>query len=245
MLPPSTLISALTAGFILCGTRFLQATELRVEPVLLEMNAPSVAGSLTIQNEDKVEVSVQTRILRWSQADGKETLEPTSDVVASPPTIKLAPQAENIVRVVRVSKQPVIGEESYRVIVDQLPNLRARQNNTINILVRQSIPVFFRAAELAPPSVSWSYRHEAGKLVIYARNSGEERLRIANLRIDDGAGHSLNFGNGLAGYALGRSTMSWIFNSAPNNFGLSGSASITAQSDKGPVHAVAQIRDRL
>jgi P pilus assembly chaperone PapD len=76
---------------------------------------------LTLRNDEDTEVTVQTRVLRWSQNAGKETLEPTPDVVASPPAVTLAPGADYVVRVVRVSKQPVHGEESYRVIVDQLP----------------------------------------------------------------------------------------------------------------------------
>src|ERR1700736_5594855 len=95
--------------------------QLHVEPVLLELSAPTAAGVLTLRNNDDAEIVVQTRVVRWSQSNGSDVLEPATDVVASPPFVTLAPGADYVVRVVRVSKQPVREEESYRVVVDQLP----------------------------------------------------------------------------------------------------------------------------
>ena len=187
---------------------------------------------------------VQTRVMRWSQADGKESLEPTTDVVASPPTVKLTPGADYVVRVVRVSKRPVRGEESYRVIVDQLPNVRSQQTRAINLLIRHSIPVFFRNPQLSASSVAWSLGYEGDKLVVVASNSGDERLRVASLRLRDASGATISFGNGLVGYALGRSSMRWIAPNHPRGFGASGSVSISAETDKGPINAMAQLVGR-
>jgi fimbrial chaperone protein len=234
-----SMVFAVSAA-LACWISAAVGAQLRVEPVLLEMNAPAAAGTLTLRNNEDVEVTVQTRVLRWSQNAGKETLEPTPDVVASPPAVTLAPGADYVVRVVRVSKQPVHAEESYRVIVDQLPRTGRQQSRSVNLLIRQSIPVFFHAREFNPPAVSWSINPEAGKLVVVASNAGDERLRIASLRLKDSSGTIVSFGNGLIGYVLGRSTMSWIAPNYPRGFGISGPVSVTAETDKGPTHAVVQ-----
>ena len=214
------------------------AAQLRVEPVVLELNAPAAAGTLTLRNDEDNEATIQTRVLRWTQSGGVESLEPTTDVVASPPAVKLAPHADYVVRVVRVSKLPVRGEESYRVIVDQLPRTGGRQARAVNLLIRQSIPVFFRARELTVPQVSWDIKSEAGKLVVVASNAGDERLRIANLRLKDSAGATISFGNGLIGYVLGQSSMSLAAPKFPPGFGSGGSISLVADTDKGQTHAV-------
>jgi len=216
------------------------AAQLRVEPILLEMNAPAAAGALTLRNDDDDEVTVQTRVLRWSQSGGKESLEPTTDVVASPPAAKLAAHTDYVVRVVRVSKRPVEAEESYRVIVDQLPNTRRKLIRSINLLIRQSIPVFFRGREFSKPNASWSVSIQAKKLVVAVTNTGDERLRIASLRLQDSAGTTISFGNGLIGYALGRSTMSWVGPNYPPGFGSSGPITVTAATDKGQTRAVVE-----
>ena len=231
-------LALIVAGILLTGST-LHAAQLRVEPVMLELNAPAAAATLTLRNDDDAEVTAQTRVFRWSQSGGKETLEPTTDVVASPPAVKLSGKTDYVVRVVRVTKQPVQGEESYRVVVDQLPQPQNQRARTINLLVRQSIPVFFRARQILTAVVSWSLAYDGDKLIVTARNDGEERLRIASLQLRNSAGKTINFGNGLLGYALGRSSMSWIAPGNARDFGTVGPVSISAVSDKGPVNAVA------
>ena len=229
----------LTTAAIFSVGSSLHAAQLRVEPVLLELNAPAAAATLTLRNDEDTEVTAQTRVFRWSQSFGKEILEPTTDVVASPPAVKLSPHAEYLVRVVRVTKQPVQGEESYRVFVDQIPQPQKQSARAINLLVRQSIPVFFRARQLAAATVSWSLAYEGEKLIVTARNDGEERLRIASLRLRSSTGQTINFGAGLVGYALGRSSMSWVASDKVRAFGAAGPVSISAVTDKGPIDAVA------
>jgi fimbrial chaperone protein len=164
--------------------------------------------------------------------------------VASPPSVKLAPGADYVVRVVRVTKRPVQAEESYRVLVDQLPDLRTQRMRSVNLLLRQSIPVFFRSRQIAPSNVAWSLGYENDKLVVTAINAGDERLRIASLRLHDAANTDVSFGNGLVGYVLGQSSMSWTAPSSPRGFGAGGTVSIDAETDKGPLHASVQWRGR-
>ena len=119
---PASVIVAIASTF----ASMADATQLRVEPVLLELNAPAAAGILTLRNDGDVAVTVQTRVYRWSQAAGRESLDPTTNVVASPPIVTLAPKADYTVRIVRTLNQPVHGEESYRILVDQLPDGRQK-----------------------------------------------------------------------------------------------------------------------
>lgn len=233
---------AILATSIYAGTAF--AARLNVVPVLLELNAPAAAGALMLRNDEDVEVVVQTRVFHWSQIEGTEKLEETTDVVASPPEVKLAPHADYTVRVVRTSKQPVRGEESYRVIVDQLPDARQHGQRAVNILIRQSIPVFIRAAQMTRADVSWSLASEGGKVTVTASNSGDERLRIAGLSLRDSTGSTINFGNGLVGYVLGRSSMRFIAPSTPRGFGAVEQISITAETNNGPIHAAVPLQIR-
>ena len=84
-------LAAIAALWGMPGPSF--AAQLRVQPVLLELDAPAAAATLTLRNDEDAEIAVQTRVFIWRQSGGAETLEPTTDVVASPPTVKLAPGA--------------------------------------------------------------------------------------------------------------------------------------------------------
>jgi fimbrial chaperone protein len=234
------LISILMTAMLAAGTA--SAALLQIEPILLELNSPATAGSLAIRNDEDTDVSVQTRVFRWVQINGYEMLNPTTDVVASPPIVTLAPGADYTIRIVRTATTAVHGEESYRLWVDQLPPSPQLVQSGVNILIRQSIPVFFRASQITRPSVSWALHLQAGRLLITAANSGDERLRIASLELRDEAGTTASFGNGLVGYVLGRSSMTFIIADPPRGFGAGGEVSVAATSDNGPIHAMVPLQ---
>ncbi len=81
-----------------------------------------------------------------------------------------------------------------------------------------------------------------GKLTVAARNKGERRLRISELKLRGAGGKTASFGNGLVGYSLGRSTMYWAAPGSTRDLVSGGSVQITAQSDIGPIHAVAPLQ---
>jgi len=218
------------------------AGSLQVEPVLVDITAPGAASTVTVRNEDTTPINAQIRVYRWSIVNGKEQLSPTDDVVASPPSVTLTPKGQYVVRIVRMSKQPVVGEESYRLLVDQLPDLSQQRNGAVNLMVRYSIPVFFGAPNKKNPTVAWSIVPNGDKVTLTARNSGDRRLRISALTLRDAGGKSLSFGSGLAGYALGQSAMSWTV--PRRDFTTNGSISVTGQSDGGPIQAVASVASR-
>jgi fimbrial chaperone protein len=55
----------------------------------------------------------------------------------------LPPGSEILIRVVRTSVRPLDSKESYRVVVDQLPESRKRKAGVVNVLVRHAIPLYF------------------------------------------------------------------------------------------------------
>jgi fimbrial chaperone protein len=123
------------------------AATLSVSPVSFDIEAPRQNAKLTLQNRGNDAVATQIRVFRWEKKNGADSLVPTKDVVASPPVAKLKPGAKHTVRIVRVAKRPVEAEESYRLLVDQLPKPVKRKGSQVSLLIRQSIPVFFSTGE--------------------------------------------------------------------------------------------------
>jgi len=154
---------------------------------------------------------VQIRVFRWTQTGGADRLAPTTDVVASPPSQTLDPTPTMSCALCGAAKQPVAGEESYRVVVDELPDPSRRQPGVVNVVLRYSLPVFFRSAGAARSQVSWTVRQNGNALAVTAKNAGQQRLKIADLKLADGTGKSITLGSGLVGYVLGNATMQWSF----------------------------------
>ncbi|WP_187435744.1 fimbrial biogenesis chaperone [Bradyrhizobium hipponense] len=232
----------------LCGIAFaclwaapVEAASLRVAPTTLDLPAPDSAATLNLRNEDNRPINVQMRVFRWTQSGSADRLESTADVVASPPSQTLAPNADYVVRVVRVGKQPVVDEESYRVVIDELPDPARRRPGVVNLALRYSVPVFFRAPDVRQAQVSWTIGRSGNALAVTARNTGQQRLKIADLKVTDGAGQSVPLGKGLVGYVLGNATMQWSFPAHGTN--LSGRAvTLSAQSDAGQINATAAVQ---
>jgi fimbrial chaperone protein len=241
MKPILALVTLILAASI-DATATPSAAGVRAEPILLEFNAPRIAGIMTLRNDEDIPVTVQTRVFRWVQDHGDERLEPAAEVAASPPIVTLAPGADYTVRVVRTAGTPVHAEESYRLFVDELPDSQKQSQSGIRVLVRQSIPVFFRARQLTRPQVAWSLRQDGDRLLITAQNLGDERLRVASLSLRDSAGRTAAFGNGLVGYVLGQSAMTFVYRGPPHDFGHGGPISISAVSNVGAVNATAPLQ---
>ena len=233
-------------GFFLLGMTALaapvSAASLQVSPILVDVAAEGAAAtSVTLRNSSNKPVNTQMRVFRWTQSNGEDQYEETTDVVASPPMVTMRPNGEYVVRIVRSSRAPIRGEESYRLVADELPDAAAKNSGTINLLVRHSVPVFFHSANAAPAAVTWNVSKKGGRLVVEGRNSGDRRVRVARLKADDGAGNSVSYGDGLVGYVLAKSSISWASRGAAKGFG-GGNAKLSLVSEAGPLAASAAVR---
>lgn len=213
------------------------AASLAVSPTTIDMAAPQAASELTLRNDDAKPLTVQLRVFRWVQENGKDKLVATSDVVASPPYAKLAPGGDYVVRIVRASKAPVQGEESYRVLVDQVPVKSDMKPGTVNFVIRQSIPIFFRADSTAA-DIAWTASKGSGGLMLSAHNNGAGRMKLSDITLSQN-GKVVATKKGLVGYVLGGSTMSFSLGGK----GISASQLILkANGTNGPITAKVSAR---
>lgn len=194
------------------------AANLRVVPVLVEPPAGVRAGTVTLTNLQQRPLRAQFRVMRWTVENGRTVLQPTQEVAASPPQLTLAPGQEYVVRVVSVRAPAAGREESYRLIVDELPPIGPQRSGTVQLTLRQSIPVFFSDVRDRAARVDWNLVRDGNNLWLVGRNSGARRLRIADLSVDSG-GRAVFSRPGLVGYVLAGSESRWpvvpVVNVAP------------------------------
>src|SRR5262245_16497371 len=114
--------AVLTTALVTSLPTLAGAASLQVSPVTVEIPAPGATAMIKLRNDAAAPLNVQLRVFRWTQENGEEKLEPTNDVVASPPVARLPAKSEHVVRLVRLNKQPITKGESYRLLVDELPD---------------------------------------------------------------------------------------------------------------------------
>ncbi|SFH96010.1 fimbrial chaperone protein [Bosea sp. OK403] len=212
------------------------AASLQVAPVLLDLPAPATTATITLRNTDVEPITAQLRIFRWIQDNGVERLEPTNDVVASPPLVDLRSRQDYTVRVIRVASRPPDKEEAYRLVIDELPKPK-RASGTVALVTRHLVPVFFTGKSASPPAISWSAGQHGRGITLAAVNSGDTRVRLAAVTLRDASGQVLSASKGLLGYSLGRSSMRWDI-AAPARPTKSGaSVTISGMTETGPFNA--------
>jgi fimbrial chaperone protein len=216
-----------------------QAASLSVSPTLIDQVTPASTAAVTLQTPGREPVRVQVRLFRWTQVDGKDQLVPTRDVIASPPMLKVSPGTDYTVRVVRTTKRPVAGEESYRLLVDQLPEPKDRKANQVNLVIRHSIPVFFRGGDEQPPVIGWSAVRTKQGVMLMARNDGGHRFKLSNLVVKSASGKVLRRIDGLAGYVLGHSTKTWMI---AGQVAAGSGLDIAGQGEGGPFHGTSLVK---
>lgn len=214
------------------------ASDLRVAPVVVAPLPGSETSTITLSNEGKTPVKAQVRVMRWQQQDGKETLTPADHLVASPPFVTLQPSQSYLVRLVHTGEPLPAGEDSYRVLVDELPEPGAAQPGTVNLVVRQSLPAFFSKTAQRIPDVDWQIVKDGNQFWLTAANSGNRRMRLSDLNLTVN-GQQVYHQSGLVGYVLADSKMRWpITPTAPID--MNQKVQMEATADTGPLHALLQ-----
>ncbi|VVE20791.1 MULTISPECIES: molecular chaperone [Pandoraea] len=179
------------------------AATLQISPVNVEFAAKQNAAGLTLSNPGDMPVYGQIRIYTWTQEDGEDKLTPTDALAASPPILRIDGGGSQIVRLVRMTNAPPAVEQSYRMLVDELPEPGQPAQSGISIRMRYSIPVFVvPATATQKPDLHFTFRRIGGEWQLEAENRGGSRAQIGATRFIDAAGKAVPVTNGLLGYAL-------------------------------------------
>lgn len=216
-----------TAGFLLLAAVLWSGTavaaSLQVAPTSLTLQGRQNAEVLWLSNSGKAPVQVQLRVFRWTQVDGRESLDATHDLVVSPAMQTLTPGQKQLVRIIRSTPEAVSAETTYRVIVDELPTT-APEHPGLQFVLRYSIPIFVvpeaatGAPAIAPVLETRLIDGEDGVGVLEVRNRGTQHAQIADLAYGKDAGTATPVMPGLLGYALAGQTMRWPLKSPASRF---------------------------
>jgi fimbrial chaperone protein len=232
------LVGSLAMAAVAAITGTAGAGTLQVSPINIEVPGGTATTVENLENKGTTVINAQVRVFKWNHKSGKESLVPTKDVVASPPALKIQPGGKATVRVVRLLKTPVVGEETYRLIIDDIPPPPDKEGGSVSFAVRHAIPVFFQAAGIKS-ELSWTAKMNGPNLVLTANNSGQLHARISQLTLSAN-GKVVASVNGLAGYALAGDFIVWKLKAKGVRAGST--IAIKASTNDGPVDAKAQIQ---
>ena len=197
---------AISARFalLLCGIALAiapaaEAGVFSVTPVRIYMTPKDRAVAVTIVNEGDEPVALQADLNAWSQtADGTDQLILTDDLILSPPIIKLAPKARQVVRLAMLKPADASRQLTYRMIMREIPEATQPKNANIQvpIALALSMPVFITPAP-ATKEISCTSAGNGGEITVTCRNSGTAYAQVREILVKRGEKVEARFEGGV------------------------------------------------
>ena len=183
----------LAAVALLAGTASW-AAEFSVTPVRIFMTPRDRAVAVTVVNEGNEELVMQSELYQWTQnPTGEDTLTPTEDVVLSPPILKLGPKARQVLRLARVGAAPAGREQSFRMIVREVPEAKPSQDKEVKVQMALafSLPIFITPAG-AKRNLRCAVERSAPQVVkVECTNAGNAYAQIRGMTLQSAAGEAI------------------------------------------------------
>ena len=159
-----------------------------VTPVRIYMNTKDRAVAVTITNDGNEPVALQAELFTWHQSiDGADELQLTDELILSPPIIKLAPNAKQVVRLARVKATQLDHQLTYRLVMRQVPEaVQPKDNIQVPIALALSMPVFITPPAARPKIGCQGERVEGNLLRVRCANSGSAYTQIRQMVLRQG-----------------------------------------------------------
>lgn len=168
------------------------AGQFNVSPVKLTLPAKAKSTSVTVTNTGKQVLGVRLRLYAWDKDAGQDRLMPASDLILTPPVLKLQPGRSQVVRIGRPSDIPVPEiEKTYRLVVTELAlpkddKTPPAQGMALRSVLEVSIPLFVPPARMVK-DLQWTLdAGPAPALTVF--NAGTVHSKLKSLRLLDAGG---------------------------------------------------------
>jgi len=188
------------------------AVSLQVAPILLEFAPNERVKELWLSNTGNGNIRAQVRINEWVQENQEETLQPSKSLIASPMVLTIPTQQRQLVRLIR-NTPATNSEQAFRLIIDELPNNQYEKPSGLQVLLKYSIPVFFKVSDSNSMDQGLtslkglSFRSGPQKLTV--SNQSNTYKRFSQLAYVNDKNEKVMIQQGLVGYVLSGKTMEW------------------------------------
>lgn len=186
-----------------------QAGSFSATPAKVVLTPQAPIQTIDVQNFATEDVQIQVQVQAWKVENGLSVYVPTTDLIVTPPVLKITPRGSRSVRVgwTKPSGGP---ELYYRVFLQEVPSSESVKQNTVRQLLRFSFPVLTRKQrEPLSYKLNWeASKTPDGKWNLTVRNTGEGFVNITSLKLLQGEKASpLNI---EIPYVFSKDSRSWL-----------------------------------
>lgn len=227
----STLMSIVVALCAAASIQSVAAATLEVAPVVHELAPGRTSLAATVTNRGTSTVTLQVRGFAWSQHDGEDRLTSAPELMVAPAIFELPAGRSQVVRAA-VRVQPAQVEQSYRLIVDELPSAEG-VHDQVRMALRISMPVFILPIAPSAARIEWRVEPQTHSLV--ATNLGGSRERVRDLVVVGRDGQRVQAATPSGPYLLAGAERRWSLAELGGSLKSGDSISLTALTDAGRI----------
>jgi fimbrial chaperone protein len=189
---PSFCASALRwlTALLLAAAGSAYGASFSIRPVRIDLSAQEPTSAVTVANTGDEPVSVQLRVFSWRQEANEDRLDPTRELVATPPVFTVPVGESQIVRIGLRRPPQGAAQATFRAIFEEIPGPPPPSAGpALRINLRVSVPVFYAPAEDLKPALAWQFSREAtGQLRLVVRNVGTASALLGDFAIATATG---------------------------------------------------------
>ncbi|MEX0732661.1 MAG: fimbria/pilus periplasmic chaperone [Aquisalimonadaceae bacterium] len=181
-----------TARLIVAGLLLLALTgtasgqSVQITPIGLTLGERQPVGTLTLANRGNRTTTFHVEAHRWTQSRGEDRLEPSRDLLISPPVFSIEPGQSQTVRVGLRRDVPDNEEAAYRALFREVPPADdAGPEFGLRFALQLSIPVFLAPQTAAHADLRWRATLDTRnrQVVLQALNAGAGHARVTRLEL--------------------------------------------------------------
>jgi fimbrial chaperone protein len=170
------------AFLLLTATAPALAGRFSVAPIRVDFGAGLRIGAVTVTSEDDRPLVFKNSPSLWTQnADGGDVYTPTSDLVVTPPLLRVETGEPRIVRIGTV-REPGDVERSYRVFLEeQAPANPEAGGATIAVVIKFGVPVFVAPRSERIAGIAEVIERKPGRVTLQIKNSGNVHFNVETI----------------------------------------------------------------
>jgi fimbrial chaperone protein len=172
---------------------FALAANISVYPLKGELSQAKTTEVFTVRNQGNEPVVVQATVMKWSQKDGKDVLEPTREVLVAPAIIEVPGNETQIVRIAVRRPPDANKEDTFRLLIQEVPKRRDVKETQLTFALNISLPIFY-AAVAGPAQGNLQVNgvkpisSAKKQLALDVSNIGNVHVQITSIRAADDSG---------------------------------------------------------
>ncbi len=207
-----------------------EAGTLKVSPIKVFLPTDGKSEVIRVRNPDNTPALVQVQAVEWSKAEDLDEAERAEEILAVPPIFEMAPDSEQVIRLVHRDPAGTVIEKAYRLLITEVPE--EVDPGGIAFAVRLNMPLFV-TPQGAVPDPEWRFQvTPSGEGELILANRGSAHLMIKSLELRARGRSKPIFQTDQFAYALAGTEQRWSL--GYDQQALPGSLEVLSETNLGP-----------